>query len=371
MKRLDIDMDYAVRVLLQLLEIPSPTGYTDHAVRFVCGELDALKIPYTLSRRGAIRAELAGRSPQPGRAILGHLDTLGAMVTGLKENGRLAVSPIGTWSSRWAEGARVTVMTDDPSYRGTLLPLMASGHVYDQKIDAQAVSWENLEVRLDERCATLAELEALGVRVGDFVAVEPEPRLERGFLNSRHLDDKAGVCAMLGAAKAVADSGASLPDGCVLLFTISEEVGSGASTVLLDSIAELVAVDNATPAPGQNSSEYGVTIAMMDSSGPFDYHLTHSLLDLAAAHGIEHRRDVFKHYRCDAASAVEAGNDIRTALVGFGLDASHGYERVHLDSIRALAELLALYMQSPLAVKRDVKPLGPLRGFPTQPSGEF
>ena len=40
--------------------------------------------------------------------------------------------------------------------------------------------------------------------------------------------------------------------------------------------------------------------------------------------GIAFQRDVFRHYRCDSASAIEAGNDIRTALITFGIDASHG-----------------------------------------------
>jgi putative aminopeptidase FrvX len=59
------------------------------------------------------------------------------MVTALKTNGRLAVCPIGTWSSRFAEGARVTVFTDEGPRRGTILPLLASGHVFGDDIDKQ------------------------------------------------------------------------------------------------------------------------------------------------------------------------------------------------------------------------------------------
>src|SRR3546814_12158694 len=78
---------------------------------------------------------------------------------------------------------------------------------------------------------------------------------------------------------------------------------------------------------------------MQDSSGPFDRHLTRRLLELCGKYDIEHSRDVFRYYRSDAASALEAGNDIRTALVCFALDASHGYERSHEDSLIALARL--------------------------------
>lgn len=367
MKKLTIDRDYIQRILLELLGTLSPTGYTDAVVRLVGSELERLRIPFELTRRGAIRADLRRDDRAPKRAVLGHLDTLGAMVTALKDNGRLAIAPIGTWSSRFAEGAKVTVFAGDIGRTGTILPLKASGHTFNEEVDTQPNTWDNLEVRVDEKLTARKDLVELGFDVGDFVCVEAEPRISNAFITSRHLDDKAGVAAMLAAAKAVQDSDAPLAEGCRMIFTISEETGSGASTVLHGEIAELVAVDNATPAPGQNSSEYGVTVAMMDSSGPFDYHLSRALVDLCRDHGVEHRRDVFRHYRCDAASAVEAGNDIRTALLGFGLDASHGHERVHLDSLEALAQTIALYVQSPLVVQRDSKQLGGLQGFPEQP----
>lgn len=367
-QRLAIDMDYVTGLLRRLLETPSPTGYTDRIVHFCGEELRRLGIPFELTRRGAIRADLKGRQSSPDRAIVAHVDTLGAMVKLLKPNGRLALVPIGTWSARFAEGARCTIFTDHGAYRGTILPLKASGHTYNDEIDTQPVSWDNLELRVDAVSASESDLLRLGLNVGDFVAIDARPEFEpNGFINSRHLDDKAGVAVMFGAAKAVRDAGVPLPVDCHLLLTISEEVGSGASSVLHGDVAEMVTIDNATPAPGQNSRESGVTVAMADSSGPFDYHLTHKLLGLCRDYDIRHQRDVFRYYRCDSAAAIEAGNDIRTALVCFGVDASHGYERTHVNSLRSLAELIALYMQSEPTFQRDRLGMGPLNGFPTQP----
>lgn len=351
--------------LLKLQEIPSPTGYTDSIVRHVCGWLQERGIEHELTRRGAIRATLPGDVSSPDRAVVGHVDTLGAQVTRLKPNGRLAVRPIGTWAARFAEGARVTVFTEAGPRRGTILPLKASGHVYDAEIETQPAHWDNLEIRVDDRVSNEDDLVARAFHVGDIVAIDPQPEVtDTGFINSRHLDDKAGVAAMMEVLSALIETDARLAVDCHFLFTISEETGSGASGVLHGDVAELLAVDNATVAPGQNSSEYGVTIAMGDMTGPFDYHLTHGLIDLARRFGIDHKRDVFKHYRCDAASAIEAGNDIRTALVAFGLDASHGWERVHIDSLTALARLVAVYVMSPPMVLRDRLEIGPIDGFP-------
>jgi peptidase M42 family hydrolase len=354
--------------LFELLEIPSPSGYTDRIVHFMCGELEALGVEFELTRRGAIRADLPGRISEPDRALVAHLDTTGAMVTRLKRNGRLALAPIGNWSSRFAEGARVSIMTGRGRHRGTVLPLKASGHVYGDEIDTQPVGWTQVEIRVDENVTSEGELDVSGFRVGDYVAFDPSPEItDAGYINSRHLDNKAGVACLLTAARALRETSAQLPIDCHLLFTIFEEVGSGASAVLHQDVAEMVSIDNSATAPGQNSTERDVTIAMMDSSGPFDYHLSQRIIELAEDNAIPHRRDVFRHYRSDAASAVEAGNDIRTALVCFGVDGSHGNERTHVDCLVNLTRLLTLYMQSPAAVARDRMSMGPLQGFPEQP----
>lgn len=364
-KPLPIDMDYTMDLLMQLLQIRSPSGYTDHIVNFMGDRLEEFGVPFELTRRGAIRADFEGARHSPDRAVIGHLDTLGAMVKQIKPNGRLRIAPIGHWSSRFAEGARVTIFTDDAQHRGQILPLKASGHTFNKEIDSQPVDWEQLEVRIDIVTSSKKDTEAAGVNIGDYIAIDPNPeRTATGFLSSRHLDDKVGVACMMGAAKAVLAHEAELPVDCHLLFTISEEVGSGASAVLHGDVAEMLAIDNGTTAEGQNSSEFGATIAMMDQTGPFDYHLTHKLLRLARDFDIPHQRDVFRYYRTDAAAAVEAGNDIRTALLTFGIDASHGYERIHENAIESVARMIALYMQSPPVAEEDKNLLAPREQFP-------
>lgn len=362
MKLLPIDTTYLIDLLRRLLSTPSPTGMTDQITRLACAELETLGIPFELTRRGAIRADLEGARHSPDRAIVAHLDTLGAMVRSLKPNGRLAIFPVGTYSARFATGSRVTVFCDGMgNYRGTVLPLKASGHVYNDEIDTQPTDWDHVEVRLDERFDTVEDLMRGGIHVGDHIAIDTGFEMtDTGFINARHLDDKAGVAAMLAAVKAVRDAEVPLPIDCHVLLTISEEVGVGASHVLHGDVAEMVSIDNGTLAPGQNTCPYGVTISMMDSSGPFDWHLTRRLIRICQEHGIVHSRDVFRYYRSDAAAALEAGNDIRTALVCFALDASHGFERTHIDSLKELSTLIALYMQAPPVSPRDAEPLAPM-----------
>jgi peptidase M42 family hydrolase len=363
-----IDSEYLLEILLKLLFTPSPSGYTDRVVHLVCEELERLGIVFDLTRRGAIRANLKGRMSQPDRAIVAHIDTLGAMVKGLKENGRLHLVAVGHWNARFAEGARGTLFMDTGQLRGTILPLKASGHTFAPEIDNQPGGWDHVEFRIDAASRNLRDLLRLGVHVGDFIAIDTSPEItDTGFINSRHLDDKAGAAVLLTAMEAIKREGLELPMDCHPLFTISEEVGSGASAALHQDVAEMLTIDNGTTAPGQNSSEFGVTIAMADQAGPFDYHLTHRIIQLCQEFQIPHQRDVFRYYRSDSAAAVEAGNDVRTALVTFGIDASHGYERIHIDALESLARLVGVYMQSPPLFARDRFDIGPRAGFPTQP----
>ena len=362
----DIDLAYLLRVLEGLISTPSPTGWTDRVVGYVGRQLQALGVPFELTLRGSIRATLDGagsatRGDAPARALVAHLDTLGALVKRLKRNGRLAVVPVGTWSSRFAEGARVTIYCDaGRPLTGTILPLKASGHTFGQEIGTQPVTWENVEVRVDTKAHCRADLERAGIEVGDFVAIHPGlERTPSGFINARHLDDKAGVATLLAAIKAIRDAEIRLPVRCDLLFTTTEETGEGASTGLAADVSELIVVDNGTPAPGQCSTETDAIVAMADSTGPFDYHLTRHLLRLCRRYEIPHQRDIFRHYRCDAAPAIAAGHDVRAALVCFGVDSSHGYERTHVDGLIAVGRLLLRYLRSDMAERPQLIPGAP------------
>jgi peptidase M42 family hydrolase len=362
-----INPEYLTGHLKALLAIPSPTGFTDEAVRYTARELEKLGLDVMLTRRGAIRALRPGVARRPARGIVSHLDTLGAQVKALKDNGRLELVSIGHWSARFAEGARVSIFSSKGIYRGTILPLKASGHTFNEEVDTQPSGWPHVELRVDALSRHRHDLTQLGIDIGDIVAVDPQPEfLENGFIVSRHLDDKAGVAIMLAALEAMQRHEIETPVDTYWLFTIGEEVGVGASAALVPEIASLVAIDNGTTAPGQASQEFGVTLAMADQTGPFDYHLSKKLHQICRDQGIPVQKDVFRYYRSDAASAVEAGHDVRTALITFGVDASHGYERIHLHALMSNAKLAVFYAMSEVQIERDAEEISGLHGFTRQ-----
>jgi len=363
-----IDVDRLQSNLVQLLGIPSPSGRTDEIVQVLGDHLVDLGLEPELTRRGAIAVTPPGDPGGPARAMVAHADTIGAIVREVKENGRLKLAQIGTHSARFAEGARVTVFVDahDVTYSGTVMPLKASGHRFGDEVDEQGVGWEVVELRLDEAVSSAADVAQLGINVGDHVAFNAQPTITpSGFVVSRHLDDKAAIAALLEMLAVLGEQRITVEVPLHVLITVSEEVGHGASHGLHGDVAELISIDTGVVAPGQTSREDAVTIGMQDSSGPFDYHLTRRLIALCRRNSIPYVRDVFDHYRSDAAAALEAGAATRAALVGVGVDGTHGHERTHLDGIVALTRLLLAYARSPLTFSAwDAEP-GALEDFPS------
>ena len=92
------------------------------------------------------------------------------------------------------------------SYYGSLLSLKASGHTYNEEVDTQPTSWQNVELRVDALARTKRDLRRLGIEIGDTVAIDTRSEfLPNGYIVSRHLDDKAGCAAMFAAMKALVE----------------------------------------------------------------------------------------------------------------------------------------------------------------------
>lgn len=342
------DREQLQATLLDLLAIPSPSGFTDEIIRYIGARLEAIGVEFDITRRGTVRARLPGAngaSEEPAQAIVCHVDTIGAMVRQVNENGRLMVAPIGYWSSRFAEGTRVTLFTEDRAYRGTLLPRVSWGVSRDAGVDQAPIGWDHIELRLDEAVTSPAAVRELGIDIGDFIALDPQAEvMPNGFVVGRSLDNKAGAAAVLMTIERFVEQGLAPARDTYFLFTVTETVGSGAGSAILPEVSELVTVDFAAePWAEQHPFEH-LTIASGDAAGPYDYHLTAHLMELARQESIPFERRLLPASHNDAAAALAAGHDVRTAVVAYAADASHSVERTHFRSLENVAGLLRAYM---------------------------
>ena len=341
-----INSEALIDFLTGLLNTPSPTGYTRQAVEYTRAALETIpELRLSTTRKGALVAVMPGENTDAPRALTAHLDTLGAMVKEIKPNGRLKLSKIGGYAWNTVEGEGCTVFTSSgEALRGALLLTKASSHVHAAQVNELKREDENMEVRLDARTSSQEETRLLGIEVGDFVAFDPRVEVSNGFIRSRHLDDKACAACIVAAVRALHAAGIQPEQDTYLLFSNYEEVGHGAATGIPPEVTELVTVDMAAVGEGQASDEFHATLCVKDSGGPYHYELSQRLRHLAEAYEIPFKVDIYPYYGSDGEAFWKAGGDVAVALIGPGVDASHNYERTHLDALLATTRWIMAYL---------------------------
>ncbi len=329
-----------------ILTIPSPSGYTDKVIDYIKEELHILSIPYVITNKGSLIVTLEGKNSDYHKTISAHVDTLGAMVKEIKSNGALAIVPIGGFMMTSIDGENCTIHTlNEDVFTGTIQTIKPSVHISGPEASELKRTPENMEVILDEKVFSKKDVEALGIDVGDFICFDARTTFtEKGFIKSRHLDDKASAGIILYAIKYIVENEISLPFTINFLISTYEEVGHGAAFIP-EKTKEFLSIDMGAPGVGQNSSEYSVCICAKDSSGPYDLNFRKKLVNLCKDNDIPYKIDVYPHYGSDASAALRAGWDIKTALIGTGVFASHAYERTHMDGVMATLELLMKYCE--------------------------
>src|SRR3954469_15866838 len=346
-----VDGPYMLAQAAALCRIPSPTGFTHAAIDHVARELTQLGLPLRRTIKGALVATLPGGDQSlGGRTLSAHVDTLGAMVKEIKDNGRLKLTRIGgyDWSTIEGEYCTVHAAGGTKPTTGTIVTVKASAHVHGKELAEQKRDEKSIEVRLDEPVKSDEDVEELGIAVGDFVSFDPRTTVtDNGYIKSRHLDDKACVAILIGVARAFVDSGREPLAPSALFVSNYEEVGHGSSAGLPENTTELIAVDMAAVGEGQTSDEFATTVCVKDSTGPYDFELSRRLIDLARANDIDCRIDIYPDYGSDVSQALRAGWDVRGGLVGPGVDASHSFERLHQQSLEETARLLLAYLLAP------------------------
>lgn len=333
--------DYAVEQIEKLISIDSPTGYHYNVVAYLQKELENMGFEVRTLRKGGVIANLGGEGNP--LMMMAHVDTLGAFVHYIKGDGRLAISN-GTLNQNNIETENVRILTRDKKiYEGTIQLANASVHVNPDINEERKFS--NLEVVLDENVSSKEDVEKLGISAGDFIMVEPRFRItESGYIKSRFLDDKASSGILLAIAKYVSEHQGCLKRNVQIFFTVHEEVGHGAACGITDDIQDILAIDMGCVGENLTCTERQVSICAKDGRGAYHFEMVNELIDVAKENELDYALDIYPFYGSDTAAAMTAGRDVRHALIGSGVYASHGYERTHREGVKNTFELALHYV---------------------------
>lgn len=340
-----MDINYCMEQMEALCAIDSPSGFTDKAAQYLYEKLTELGYSPVLSRKGGVVVELGGEGE--GLMIMAHVDTLGAVISTIKPEGRLSISPVGGLRGENCEGENCRIYTrSNGVYSGVLQLNNASVHV-NKDYGEKKRQFPEMEVLIDWDVKDKDSVKAIGIDVGDFVCFDPRTVItESGYIKSRFLDDKLSAAILLGLAKDIKENGLKLNRRVSLHFTVYEEVGHGAAASVPDYVSEVLSVDMGCVGDGLQCTERQVSICAKDSGGPYDYKVTSALVAAAKEKGIDYAVDVYPFYGSDAEAALRAGYDVRHGLIGPGVYASHGYERSHKLGVENTLKLLLAYVQA-------------------------
>ncbi len=339
------NLHYTLDVLRGILAQDSPVGFTKNVVGFALNELRAMGYEPKLTRKGSVLCCLGGKDADNGLLLSAHIDTLGAMVAKVKDNGRLKLSPVGGLEPNNIETECVRIYTRRGDvYDGTVQLVNASLHVNRDYRTTQR-TFDTVECVLDEDVHSAEDVRALGIDNGCFVCVDPRTVITNsGYIKSRFLDDKLSAAILLGFARHLSENHITPERQIWLHLTVYEEEGHGASATMPAGVTEILGVDMGCIGEGLRCTEKDVSICVKDNSGPYDYDMTSRLISLAEESGIRHAVDVYPIYSSDCSAAVLTF-DVKHALIGPGVYASHGYERSHTDAVKNTFDLLCAYAE--------------------------
>ena len=337
--------DYAWEMTEKLMAIDSPSGYTARAAQWVKEAFEALGFESSITTKGGVLIDLGGTDAEDALLLEAHADTLGCMVSEIKGNGRLRLTPLGGMNPNNAEAENVRIYTRSGKvYEGTCQLCNASVHV-NGDYSSTARKWDTMEIVLDEDVSSAADTRALGMEVGDIVCFDPRTRRTgSGFLKSRFLDDKLSVGILFGFAKYLKDNDITPARRVYCHITVYEEVGHGGSASVPDGVTEAISVDMGCVGSGLQCTEKQVSICAKDSGGPYSYEVVSKLIDAAKKTGASYAVDVYPFYGSDVEATLRSGHDIRHGLIGAGVYASHGYERSHIEGVLNTIRVLRGYL---------------------------
>jgi len=257
----DLYLNEILNFAKEILNIPSPSGFTEGVINYIDEEIKKLGFPTKRTKKGNLLVEVKGKTDKT-LGLSGHVDTLGAMVRSITADGDLKFTTIGGPIWPTLDGEYCTIHTRNGlDYQGTFLSTSPSSHVYK---DASSINRnpDSMIVRIDEVVKSKEDTLNLGIAPGDFIFFDPKTTITKsGFIKSRFLDDKISVSILYGLLSYLKQENITPNANLIFIISTYEEVGHGASYI--PEVDELIAVDMGCIGEDLSCSEQDVSICCL------------------------------------------------------------------------------------------------------------
>ncbi|MCM1024602.1 MAG: M42 family metallopeptidase [Prevotella sp.] len=292
---------------------------------------------------GNIIAEKKGVSPAKNKVMVSaHMDEVGMVVTSVKTDGTLTVSPVGGIDPRVVIGRPVLV--GDGDIRGVIGAKAVHNLSADEKKTAPKFSALYADIGAEDKAAA----EKL-VSPGDFVHFSSDfSAFGDGFVKGKAIDDRFGCAVMIDLIKS------ELPYDCVFTFVVQEEVGlrgSRAAAYTVDpDFAIVLEATTAADIPLASGEKRccelggGAVVSYMDRSTIYDKELYRLSREIAAENGIGWQTKTMVAGGNDSGAIHISRGGVRTAAISAPCRYLHSPSCVvklsDLDDCERLARLM-------------------------------
>jgi len=326
-------------LLFDLSAAQGPVGYEDEPRAVVREALEPAVDRMETDPMGNVVGTVAGKSDREV-VVAAHMDEIGFMVKRVTDDGFLRVDSLGGWNARILRAQPVTVHTEDGSVPGVIGAEPAHTRDEDEFEDIDDIA---VDLGLDGEAAKER------VSVGDVATLDTQPRELGNCVTGKALDDRAGVYAMLAAARQTE------PDATVhFCATVQEEVGlRGARAIATDEAFDpdlVIALDGTLErgVPDVDEADRisecgaGVGIKRKDASVVPSPDVVDWLTAVAEDEGVEHQREVAWNIGTDTGSLQFDGGAVASGALSVPVRYHHSpVELAHQDDLDATVELLA------------------------------
>ncbi len=307
-------------LLRKLSEAFGPPGFEDDVRSVIRDELGSF-CAVSNDRVGSVICRKKGASETPKIMLAGHMDEIGFMVQGIRDDGCAAFVGLGSWRVSDLPGTVVTLKTESGFVRGVI----GSVPVHFTR-NKNKSGWDPTmaELFVDFGARDKDDARRFGVKVGTpFVPYTRFEHLEPGDMYlGKAWDDRAGCSVIVEALKRLRDE--SHPNTVYGVGTVQEEVGCKGAVPAASIVKPDVAVVlEGSPANdtvgGEKGAEIkvgaGPQIRFYDPSMLPNRPLVELLIKTAESHDVPHQVVVRRTGGTDGRQIQISGSGVPCAVV--------------------------------------------------------
>ncbi len=339
-------MSELYELLEELICTPSVTGFEDLARRLVSRKLQKLGLKVDTDLLGNVIGVHEGGEPKV--MVAAHVDQIGIMVTHVDERGYIYFSA-RSHDPRVLYGEPVVFHTE----KGPVYGVIGAKPIHLTKAEERDKVVKVEDMAIDVGASSREEVYSLGIREGSVATTLLFlRRLHGDRVLGVGLDDKAGVAAMIHAAKIAKDLG--VKPTAFYVATTQEEVGARGAMVsafnLKPDLAVVVEVCHASAYNVDEKLARGVKLGSGPAIGVgpnFHTKFTRLLMKVAEDHDIPYQLEAIQGPSGTDAWAIQvARGGVATALISIPLRYMHSPgEVISLGDLEHASKLIALLLE--------------------------